>query len=148
MKLWIDESNGKSFFVSVPTINKDEDLSFDWTSKGNRILLQKLVGKNVKPPKNRKPDGEWDTLVIDNGQLVEKQHNVWYDFGKNDLVDGGNWLQIAEWPLDNSVATRMLELAYVISKEQNNLFKVKNEVKELEEIVRQEVKQRSIHLKV
>ncbi len=109
MKLWVDESDGTSFFISVPTANADEYLSFDWTSKGHRILLQKLEEKNVKPPEGRKPDAEWDTLVVENNKLVEKKHNVWYDFGKNDLVDGENWRQTAEWLLEGSVAEKMLQ---------------------------------------
>ncbi|MBU2613315.1 hypothetical protein KJ925_02555 [Patescibacteria group bacterium] len=146
MKLWIDESDGKSFFVSVPTVNVDEYLSFDWTTKGHRAMIQKLSGSGIQSPKDRKPDGEWDTLMIDCGRLIEKQHNVWYDFGKNDLVDGENWEQMQEWPLGETEAVKILKLTHQITEHQNDTQSVSAQIKELEELISKEADRLSVKL--
>lgn len=140
MLIYADESRQvlekESFFFSIPIIGEEgKMLSFDWTSKGHRVLIQKLEGTQ-DAPKNKKPDGEWYTLVIKDGMLLEKQHNVWYDYGETDVVDGEVWVQEKEWPLPEDVAKKLLEHARVLTDHQNELENYQNEIQELESLFR------------
>ena len=138
MKLWIDDGDSNtSFFISVATNQSDEYLSFDWTTKGHRVMIQRLTKTNVTAL-DRKPNAEWDTLIIENGRLMEKQHNVWYDLGKNDLIDGENWEQTKEWPLDKSTAKKFLSYSNLIRANQEHLKKIESKLKALETLIRKE----------
>ena len=84
--------------------------------------------------------------MIDCGRLIEKQHNVWYDFGKNDLVDGENWEQMQEWPLGETEAVKILKLTHQITEHQNDTQSVSAQIKELEELISKEADRLSVKL--
>jgi len=146
MKLWLGESDGRSFFLSVATVEKDDFLSFDWTYKGHRIVLQRRTAVDDEPPVGRQPDGSWYVLVVEAGRLVGKEREVWYDFDENDLVNGENWKAVQEWPLAKDVAVRMREIARLITQHQADLSVIQDDIKEMEAICRREAERVGVKL--
>jgi len=147
MKLWIDESDGKSFFLSVQTVKDNEQLSFDWTRKGHRAMIQRLTEENIATP-DREPDGEWDTLVIDSQKLVSKEHCVWYDLDDNDIVNGENWLTVKEWPIDENLAEIMRGICHKITANQDKLGDITDQIIELEKLIIREADRLEVELVV
>lgn len=146
MKIYLGEqSKEKSFFFSVPMKEKGKYLSFDWTLKGRRVLIQDLQGTQ-EVPKDKEPDGEWYTLVIEDGELIGKEHDVWYDYGETDIVNGEVWVQEKEWPLSEDVAIGLGKYALLITSHQNELENYQTEIKELESMFRAQAQKLGVEL--
>ncbi|MDD5251595.1 MAG: hypothetical protein PHT12_03095 [Patescibacteria group bacterium] len=148
MRLFIDEGGSepiKSFFISTPTAVPNDWLSFDWTSKGHRVLIQRLVETGVKTP-DHPADAEWNTLIIEDGKLAGKEHCVWFDFDTRDLVNDEMWEQIQEWPLDADVAEKMLDLTRRIRLNPDDVDLINHAADELENLIRPEAKRLGVVL--
>lgn len=146
MTIYVDDGYSKDqFFISVPVGDTGDAFSFDWTTKGQRILLQRWK-EYREPPTDRNPDGEWDTLIIRDGELVGKEHTVWYDLGKEDLANGEIWEQIQAWPLNQQLAGRLLKYSNIIREHQNELGSFYREIKELEALILEQANQLGIQL--
>lgn len=126
-----------SYFVSV-SLNDKEVISFDYTSKGERITKQILI-RNERFPKDAKIDSEWDELVIENGVFIKKYHAVWHDMDKLDWVNDEVWETTKESSISVDVRDKILVLAQKISDFYEDAEKLKRYCSELEEILRPEI---------
>mgnify|MGYP001603661194 CR=1 FL=1 len=130
MDIFIDNNiGGDQFFISVP-INEKDSISFDWTTKGHRVIKQRLKGE--QPPPNSEPTMEWDTLYIHDGKFVGKEHVIWYDMGQEDWVNGKIYETIKEWPIDEATAEKLLRYSLIVSDHTAELGKYVKEMQEFE----------------
>ena len=83
-------SKRKHFFISVG-LNEKEAISFDYTTKGHRVVKQVLVEQKSQEEaieQYGEVTAEWDTIVLKDGKFVQKYHTKWIDRGKLDTVNG------------------------------------------------------------
>ena len=133
MDIFIDDGVSRDwFFISVP-INDKDSISFDWTVKGQRVVLQRLEGKVVPP--NLEPSAEWDTIHIRNGKLIEREHVKWYDQGEKDVINDEIYKTIKEWPVDKMVASRLLDYSVFVREHSRELYKYADKMSEFEKFL-------------
>ena len=127
----------KSFFISIG-INEKEAISFDYTSKGHRIIKQILIDK--KPfPRNKKPTSEWDALVIKNGKFKKKYHVKWLDMNNKDWVNNEIWETVWRNPISESLAKKLLHYSQFFSDNYKKLKQFKKEWKQFEKFLEKEI---------
>lgn len=140
MDIFIDDNIGTDeFFISVPLDERDL-LSFDWTTKGHRVILQRLERMGVAVV-GEKPASEWDTLHIKNGEFIGKEHVVWYGMGQEDWINGDVYAAIHEWPLDEITAKELLRYSLLVREHIAGLEFYAQEMRAFERLL-EELKQK------
>lgn len=139
MKIEIDYNPTPSnvYFILV-FLNNKEAISFDCTTKGQRVIKQILI-ENKPFPNDQKITSEWDTLVIENGNFVKRYHARWIDMDKKDWVNGDVWETVAEKPITEDVKNKLLHFSQLISDNYDNLITFKNEMNEFENLLKSEI---------
>jgi hypothetical protein len=123
------------FFISVG-IRENEAISFDYTSKGHRVIKQVLIDK--KPfPKNKKPTSEWDAIIINNRKFIKKYHAKWIDMDKKDWVNNEIWETVWEKPISRELKDKLLYCSQLFSDNYNKLDNFSKEFKEFEDFLSQ-----------
>jgi len=126
-----------SFFISV-SVEENEAISFDYTTKGHRIIKQILVDK--KPlPADHPIDSEWDTLVLKDGKFIRKYHVKWIDMDKQDWCNDEIWETIKEQPITKELTEKLLSYSRLISDNYKNLEKFSDEIKNTEKLISKEI---------
>ncbi|MFH1585291.1 MAG: hypothetical protein ABIB79_00805 [archaeon] len=146
MKIEIDynPSPKDTFFISIG-INDNEAISFDWTSKGHRVIKQVLIEK--KPfPEYKKPTAEWDAMIINNLKFVKRYHVKWIDKGKKDWVNNEIWETIWSKPISEKTKDKLLHYSHLISDNYKDLDKFPKELKEFEDFLSKEISRYKIGL--
>lgn len=141
MKIYIDDNSYESgqFFFSVPlTDDGAEILSFDYTTKGHRILKQRLVWKRPMPA-DTPVSAEWDTLLIENGRFVAKEHVRWIDQGKRDWANDEVWEQVWERPMPDTLRDTLLHSSNLIRRHYQQLEPYKADMRNLEQLLQKEI---------
>jgi hypothetical protein len=138
MEIEIDynPSPSKFFFISV-SLNNKEAISFDYTSKGQRVIKQILVKKKSFP--NKKPTSEWDTIVLKDGKFIKKYNVKWIDLDKKDWVNDEIWGTVWEKPISIELKNKLLEYSQFVSDNHEELIKFKDKMKEFEKIISREL---------
>lgn len=144
MKLEVDycpTSKRKHYFISV-SLNKNEAISFDHTTKGRRIVKQRMMKKEpfkkmVK--KYGKVNGEWDTIIIKDRKFVKKYHVKWIDCDKIDIINDDVWETIWEEKLKNDIDSKLLYYSRLISDNYNNLSGFFKELLDFEKLLSEEI---------
>ena len=137
MKIYLDVVGKNSFFISIPLGNDREILSFDHTTKGSRIMRQRwLEEKEISG--GVEITAEWDTLVLENGKIVDKAHVEWVDMGKLDWVDGQVWETVWETPPSKELAERLLYYSNLIVEQASDLERYPKEIREFENLLVQQ----------
>jgi len=134
-------SKRKHFFISVG-LNEKEAISFDYTTKGHRVIKQVLVEqKSQKEAVEQYGEitAEWDTIVLKDGKFVQKYHTKWIDRDKLDTVNGETWETVWEKPISNKVAEKLLHYSHLVSDNYGELDKFSKEMKEFEKFVSKEI---------
>lgn len=133
-------SPSRTFFVSVG-LNETEAISFDYTTKGHRIIKQVLVkkGKATALEKKGKPTAEWDAIVLHDTRFVKKYHVVWYDRNKEDLVNDELWKIVWEKPMPTQLRNQLLKYSQLISDNYERLDKFSDTLKEFENLLSKEI---------
>lgn len=78
-----------TFFISVG-LNDKEALSFDYTTKGHRVIKQILIERKKAGVQNfdkKEISGGWDVIELKDGKFVHKYHVDWVDKGKIDEIN-------------------------------------------------------------
>jgi hypothetical protein len=127
----------KNFFISV-SLNSREAISFDNTSKGQRILKQILIQRK-KMPENHTITSEWDALIINNKKLVKKYHVRWVDFGRRDWVNNEVWEAKQPNGISKRLTEKLLDYSLLISDNYRNLNKFKKELIDFEDLLAHEI---------
>ncbi len=127
----------KSFFISVG-ITAKEAISFDYTSKGHRVIKQVLVEKKSFP-KNKRPTSEWDTLVIEGGKFKKRYHVKWIDMNNKDWVNNKIWETIWRKQISKSLAKKLLYYSQFFSDNYDKLDHHKKDWNEFEELLKKEI---------
>ena len=130
-------SPSKHFFISVG-LNKKEAISFDYTSKGHRVIKQVLIDKRPFP-KNKKPTSEWDALVIKNGKFQKRYHVKWLDAGSIDQVNNETWETVWRKPISKAAKDKLLKYSQFFSDNYKRLDLLKKEWLEFENFVKNEI---------
>ena len=125
------------FFISV-ALNDKEAISFDYTTKGHRVIKQSLVEQKAFP-KDAKVDGEWDVLIIKDKNLIKKYHVKWIDLGKKDWVNNEIWETVWEKPILEQLKNRLLYYSQFISDNFNDLGKFQEKLSEFESLLSDEI---------
>ena len=145
MKIEVDynPSPDKAFFLSIPLDEKEKEcLSFDYTTKGHRIIKQVLVDK--KPfPKDKKDDGGWDVLVIEDGKYTGKYHVQWIDMDERDWCNDEIWETVWEKSITKTEMEEILKYSQLISDNYQTLDKHQKEIKDLEKLLKNYIKKLS-----
>jgi hypothetical protein len=134
-------SKRKHFFISVG-LNEKEAISFDYTTKGHRILKQVLVEKKSQEETMEqygKVSAEWDTIIIKDGKFVQKYHNKWIDCDNFDIVNGETWETVWERPISKQYSEKLLNYSRLISDNYKNLNTFFKEIKEFEKFISKEI---------
>ncbi|MDP3244513.1 MAG: hypothetical protein Q8M83_02520 [bacterium] len=127
-----------SFFISIG-ISDNEAISFDYTTKGHRVIKQVLVEK--KPfPKNKKPTSQWDALVISNRKFIKKYHVKWINMDKKDWVNNEIWKTIWAKPILPKLANNLLYYSQLFSDNYKHLAKFTRELKKFENFLSEQIK--------
>lgn len=130
-------SPSNQFFISV-SLNKKEAVSFDYTSKGHRVIKQVLVDK--KPfPENEKISGEWDTLIVEDRKLIKKHHVKWIDLDKRDWCNEEIWETVVEKSILEELKDELLRYSQLVSDNYKDLDKISEEMKKFEKLLKKEV---------
>lgn len=127
----------QSYFISVG-LNDREAISFDYTSKGRRIIRQILVG-NKPFPQGKEITAEWDSLVFEDAKFIKKYHVRWIDMGSKDWVNDEIWETVAERPVSDELKNKLLNYSQAISDNYEQANFIKDKSKELEEILKPEI---------
>ncbi len=106
-------SPARFFFISM-SINNKESISFDYTSKAQRVIKQILISKK-EFPKGKKPTSEWETLILKDRKFVRKYHVKWIDLNKKDWVNDEIWETIWEKPISVKLKNKLLKYSQLIS---------------------------------
>lgn len=130
-------SPSKIFFISV-SLNDKEAISFDYTTKGHRIIKQVLV-EEKSFPKGEKISGEWDALILKNKKLVKRYHVRWIDLGKKDWVNDEIWETVWEKPMPDELRNNLLRYSKLISDNYMNLDKFSGKLKDFENLLSKEI---------
>jgi len=130
-------SPSKTFFISV-SINDSEAISFDYTTKGHRILKQVLIEKK-KMPKDTNITSEWDALILENNKLIKKYHVKWIDLGKKDWVNNEIWEQKWTKPMPEELKDNLLHYSQLISDNYKHLDKLQMELADFENLLSKEI---------
>jgi len=134
-------SERKHFFISVG-LNEKEAISFDYTTKGHRVLKQVLVEQKSQEEAVKQygeVTAEWDTVVLKDRKFVQKYHTKWIDRDKLDTVNGETWETVWVKPISEELAEKLLYYSRLISDNYENLDKFSKEMKEFEEFVSKEI---------
>ena len=134
-------SERKHFFISVG-LNEKEAISFDYTTKGHRVVKQVLVEQKSQEEaieQYGEVTAEWDTIVLKDGKFVQKYHTKWIDRGKLDTVNGETWEAVWTKPISEDIAEKLLYYSRLVSDNYENLDKFSKEMKEFEEFVSKEI---------
>src|SRR3990167_1975492 len=100
------------FFISVE-IGDNEAISFDYTSKGHRVIKQVLIDK--KPfPKGKKPTAEWDAIIINDRKFIKKYHVKWINMDKKDWVNNEIWETVWEKTYFTGIKRQVVILLSII----------------------------------
>lgn len=126
-----------TFFISV-ALNKKEAISFDYTTKGHRIIKQILVEKK-KFPRKAKIDGEWDALVLKDKKFIKKYHVKWIDLDKRDWANNDLWEIAWEKPISNKLKKELLKYSQFISDNYKRLDNYKKRMEEFEQLLTKEI---------
>ncbi|MDO8443495.1 MAG: hypothetical protein Q7S78_00690 [Candidatus Azambacteria bacterium] len=127
----------KCYFISV-SLNDKEAISFDYTIKGHRIIKQVLIEK--KPfPEEKEISGEWDALIFENSKFIKKYHVRWIDMGDKDWVNDEIWKTVLERPVSEELKNKLLNCSQVISDKYEQSDIIRNDLKELENILKLEI---------
>lgn len=126
-----------SYFISV-SLNETEAVSFDYTSKGHRIIKQVLVD-HKQMPTDQKITSEWDALVIENGKFVKRYHVKWVDMDKRDWVNDEVWEAVAEKPLPAETKDQLLRYSQLISDKYEHLETISREMNDFQSLLKTEV---------
>jgi len=134
MDIFIDDNMPRDwFFISTP-VSETESISFDWTMKGHRIILQRMI-KSGEPAPESKPTMEWDTLYIRDSKYISKEHIQWYDLDKQDWVNGNLYETVKEWLLDDNTANELLKYSLVVRDHKSELENYSREMQEFEKLL-------------
>lgn len=126
-----------TFFISVE-ISNNEAISFDYTSKGHRIIKQVLAEK--KPfPEGRKPTAEWDAIVVDNRKFIKKYHVKWIDMDEKDWVNDEIWETVWSKPISREMKNKLLHYSQLFSDHYKNLDQFSEKFKEFEDFISKEI---------
>ena len=134
-------SERKHFFISIG-LNRKEAISFDYTTKGHRVIKQVLVEQKSQREAVKKygeVTAEWDTIVIKDGKFVQKYHVKWIDRDKLDTVNGKTWKTVWKKPISKDLAEKLLHYSRLISDNYEHLDDFSEEMKEFEELVSKEI---------
>lgn len=132
-----------TFFVSV-SLGDKEDLSFDYTTKGHRVIKQVLIGRKeigVQDLDKKEISGEWDVIELKDGRFVRKYHAYWVDKGKIDEVNNKVWETVWSKPMPDEVKSNLLEYSRFVSDNYQNLDNFQDRMKEFENYVGELVKE-------
>ena len=134
-------SERKHFFISVG-LNEKEAISFDYTTKGHRVIKQVLVEQRSQKEAVEQygaVTAEWDTIVLKDGKFVQNYHTKWIDRDKLDTVNGVTWETVWEKPVSEDVAEKLLYYSRLVSDNYENLDKFSKEMKEFEKFMSKEI---------
>lgn len=126
-----------SYFISV-SLNETEAVSFDYTSKGHRIIKQVLID-HKQMPIDQKITSEWDALVIENGKFVKRYHVKWVDLDKRDWVNGEVWEAVIVKPLPIEIKDQLLRYSQLISDKYEYLDTIQEEMNDFQSLLKNEV---------
>jgi hypothetical protein len=132
-------SPSKMFFISAG-LSDTEAISFDWTSKGHRVIKQVLRENNSgESAKTDKKDGSWEVILLKDGQFIKKYKVDWTDKGKIDEVNGEVWETVWEKPLPKDAAGLLLEYSQYISDNYQQLDE--KMINEFEQLIQELIKE-------
>lgn len=110
------------FFISAG-LNDKNALSFDWTTKGHRVIKQVLIKtrklEDVSP--QNQDSGGWDAIVLKDGKFLKRYHVAWTDKGKIDEVNNEVWETVWEKELPKETAHSLLMYSNYISDNYDRL---------------------------
>jgi hypothetical protein len=139
MNLEIDynPTPSKSYFISV-SLNEKEAASFDYTSKGHRIIKQVLIDHKTMP-KDQTITSEWDALIIENGKFIKRYHVKWVDLNKIDWVNDEVWETVMRKSLSVETKDKLLYYSQLISDNYLKMDSISSEFKAFENILAKEI---------
>lgn len=127
----------KMFFISV-SVNDEEAISFDHTTKAHRVIKQVVV--DSKPfPDDRAASSEWDVLVLKDGKFVKKYHNKWIDLGERDWCNNKIWKTVKEQQISNELAECLLDYSRSVSDNYEKIQNFPDKIKEFELLLIKEI---------
>jgi len=141
MEVDYNPSPKEHYFISI-SLNENEVISFDNTTKGHRVIKQVLVEKQTQDEavkKYGKITGGWDTIVLEDGKFVQKYHIEWIDKDKLDIVNGETWKTVWEKTLDKQLGDKLLYFSQLISDHYNELEKFPSVISEFEILLSKEI---------
>lgn len=133
------EFSGKDqFFFSVP-ISDTEDIAFDHTFAGHRVMKQELV-REVET--NREPTDVWETLEIEDGELIGKERVEWIDRREEDeaIVNGKVWKAAWQKPLPQEVKEKLMGFATEIYDKKDDLENLNDTFESLDSYMKKIIK--------
>lgn len=130
------------FFIAV-LISEGENLAFNCTF-GNEGIYRQMLTRTANL--QEEPTDIWKTLVIKDGNLVDKRPAKWIDDGEGGkaVINGKVWefIPTLKISLPEDVKKKLLEFTSQIYKCEDNPEELDELFEELDSYIRQVVKQR------
>lgn len=133
IELGYNPTPSNNYFVSVG-LNDKEWISFDNTTKGFRVMKQVLIDKRFKPLEEI--SGEWNDIILKDGKFIGRNHCIWYDYDKFDVVNGETWETVWTKPITKEVHKKILHYSRFIADHLDELNdKYTKELSEFEDFI-------------
>jgi len=127
----------KTFFISV-SLNNKEAISFDYTTKAQRVIKQVLVDRK-RFPNHAQIDGEWDALIFKDRKFIKKYHVRWIDLGKKDWCNEEIWEVAWAKPIPDYQKRKLLSYSKLFSDNYKNIKEFSKEFKKFEDLLKKEI---------
>lgn len=124
------------YFISVG-LNEKEWISFDNTTKGFHVMKQVLIDKKFDP--SGAISGEWDDILLKDGKFVKRNHVVWQDYDKFDVINGETWETVWEKPISSEVHKKLLFFSRFVADHLDSLDTYQKQMADFESFISQEV---------
>lgn len=126
VSFWVDVPQDPNFFFVSVDIGNGMFLSFDKTVKGERVILQRLAGKEegIAVP-DRDPDLEYESLHFYGPRLAKRERTRWWDLGRFDVINDEVLETIWEDEMPKDVEEKLGEMTGQIYKDLDNLDKAR-----------------------
>lgn len=136
IELGYNPTPSKNYFISVG-LNDKEWISFDNTTKGFRVMKQVFIDKKFDP--SGTISGEWDDIVLKDGKFVKRNHVVWQDYDKFDVINGETWETVWEKPISSDDHKKLLSFSRFVADHLESLDKHQEQMADFESFISQVV---------
>jgi hypothetical protein len=141
MRIYVDDGlSDDQFFLANP-MNDTESLCFEYSIRGQRAMVQRLVEHDPLPAGDP-VHGEWDMIIVDDGKIAGRTHVRWIDQGPYDWYNDCTYEIVHTEPLSDDQRDVLLAYSRMIRHHENDLGRFAPQIKQMLMVLGTMVKKR------